>query len=96
MPLNSGRKHPNLKARFSFPYLLGVASRCVGAKSKALALQFKSRSFCCNNDVAERYAEQKLNSYRVQDRERILLYPQLRCACKGVFTLNASSVIRNF
>ena len=97
MPLNSGKKHPNLRVPFSFPYtLLGVASRCVGAKSKELALQFKSRSFCCNNDVAERYAEQRLNSYRVQDRERILLYPQLRCACKGLFTLNASGVIRKF
>ena len=95
MSLNSVAFRPNLKTLFSFP-LLGVASRYVGAKSKALALQVKSRSFCFNNDVAGRYAKQRLNSYRVQDRERILLYPQLRFACKGLFTLNASGVIRKF
>ena len=93
MSLISVAFSPNLRTRLSC-FLLGVASRCVGAKSKALALQVKSRSFCFNNDVAGRYAKQKLNSYRVPDREHILLYPQLRCACKGLFTLNASGVIR--
>ena len=95
MSLISEVFYPNLKAQSSCSQF-GVVSHYVGAKSKALALQIKSWSFCFKNDVAGRYAKQKLNSYRVLDRAYILLYPQLRFACKGLFTLNASGVIRKF
>ena len=63
MSLISGVFYPNLKAQISCSQF-GVVFHYVGTKSKALALQVKSRSFCFKNDVAGRYAKQRLSIYK--------------------------------